>query len=586
MSPKTDVSQHESYAPFLSHGFSIFQPHNVPTLRPQSIQLAPTPDPALCDITQFSSYAEQLYLPWQCGQGRLVVATAAPFQNYSTIRAQFYDPIHLHPISQAKLLHALTTHFQDRLLYDAINGLADAEPALSAQITFTQTQKNIFRVLAITVLTTLLFLPRIALALLSAFLVLSYLANIFFRFLLVWRGTDQVRQIASGPIAPIPDHEVPLYTILVPLYQEAEIVPQLVCNLLALDYPRHKLDIKLIIEEDDSLTSEALSKFKLDACFDIIRVPPSHPRTKPKACNYALHFARGEFTVIFDAEDRPEPDQLRKAVAKFRAVSPQTGCLQARLNFDNRNENWLTRLFTLDYALWFDFLLPGLDAMGVPMPLGGTSNHFRTSALRQIHGWDAFNVTEDADLGIRLARLGYRATTLDSTTFEEATNSIPAWLGQRSRWLKGYMQTWLVHMRHPVQLWRNAGAGGFFAFQLFIGGTFLCALANPLMWLLVCLCQISSLSLYTGPLDQVFSYTALFCLIIGNGLFIYLTMLGAARRGWLELTPFGFGAPFYWLLMSLAAYRAFWQLLHRPFHWEKTRHGVSRAMPKPMGPAA
>lgn len=231
-------------------------------------------------------------------------------------------------------------------------------------------------------------------------------------------------------------------------------------------------------------------------------------------------------------------------------------------------------MFALDYALWFDFLLPGLDRLGIPMPLGGTSNHFRISALRAIHGWDPFNVTEDADLGIRLTRLGLRVRTLESTTYEEATNQTIHWLRQRTRWLKGYMQTWLVHMRNPVRLWRNAGPGGFFGFQLFVGGTVLSALLNPLLWVIFVLSFFVDLPLpaFSGAAQSISG----FGLLMGNALFAYLAMLGPYRRAWLDLSPYALLVPLYWLLISVAAYRALWQLVLNPWHWEKTPHGLSR----------
>jgi cellulose synthase/poly-beta-1,6-N-acetylglucosamine synthase-like glycosyltransferase len=231
-------------------------------------------------------------------------------------------------------------------------------------------------------------------------------------------------------------------------------------------------------------------------------------------------------------------------------------------------------MFALDYALWFDFLLPGLDRLRIPMPLGGTSNHFRVCALRAIHGWDPFNVTEDADLGIRLARLGMRVRTLDSTTFEEATNHLGHWLRQRTRWLKGYMQTWLVHMRDPRQLIHNAGIGGFFGFQLFVGGTVLAALLNPLLWLIFVLSYFISVPIVGFP-DAAHSLSG-FGLLLANGLFAYLAMLGPYRRGWLDLSPYALSMPVYWLLISAAAYRALWQLARNPWYWEKTPHGTSR----------
>jgi len=342
------------------------------------------------------------------------------------------------------------------------------------------------------------------------------------------------------------------------------------------DYPRDKLEVLLIVEADDFETATAADAASMDTRFSVIRVPPGNPRTKPKACNYALPFARGEFAVIFDAEDRPETDQLRKAVRAFRVHPAHVACLQARLNFFNAQENWLTVMFALDYALWFDFLLPGLDKLGIPMPLGGTSNHFRTDALRKIGGWDPYNVTEDADLGIRFARLGMRVRTLDSTTFEEATGQTDAWLRQRSRWLKGYMQTWLVHMRDPRALLRNAGVGGFIGFQLFIGGTVLCALANPVLWavfLWSCFFGAATVGSDASGFSMHISFTAL---IAGNGLLAYLAALAPSRRGWFEIAPYGLTAPLYWLLISAAGLRALWQLFVNPWHWDKTEHGKSR----------
>ncbi len=204
------------------------------------------------------------------------------------------------------------------------------------------------------------------------------------------------------------------------------------------------------------------------------------------------------------------------------------------------------------------------------MPLGGTSNHFRIAALRAIHGWDPFNVTEDADIGIRLARRGYRVRTFDSTTFEEAPNDLANWLRQRSRWQKGYMQTWLVHMRHPLVLLRSEGPLGFLGFQLFIGGTFVSAFLSPILW------AVAAALLLAGPRLAGSEHLCVWCLVLGNGFYVALAMLGVSRRGWFALAPYGVLAPAYWMLISLAFFRAFRQILSRPFYWEKTRHGVSR----------
>jgi cellulose synthase/poly-beta-1,6-N-acetylglucosamine synthase-like glycosyltransferase len=232
-------------------------------------------------------------------------------------------------------------------------------------------------------------------------------------------------------------------------------------------------------------------------------------------------------------------------------------------------------MFTLDYALWFDQMLPGLERLGMPIPLGGTSNHFRTEVLRELHGWDPFNVTEDADLGIRISQKGYRVGVVDSTTFEEATCQPRNWICQRSRWMKGYMQTLLVHLRRPLHFVRTTGLSGFLGFVFFIGGTVLAGLLNPIFWCLYLIWLTSSVS-FDPLFPQFLLFISLFNLLVGNGAFIYLTMLAPIRRGWLELIPYSLSAFGYWLLISFATYRGLWQLLRDPFHWEKTHHGVSK----------
>lgn len=292
--------------------------------------------------------------------------------------------------------------------------------------------------------------------------------------------------------------------------------------------------------------------------------------TRGKAANFALRFARGEFLVVFDAEDRPEPDQLRKAVSEFHRQPRATACLQARLVFDNR-AHWIAIQSALDYSVWFGFLLQGLDRLDIPMPLGGTSNHFRTSVLRAIGAWDPFNVTEDADIGIRLAALGYRVSMLDSSTYEEAPELIGAWIKQRSRWLKGYMQTWLVHSRCTSTFVGQAGLRGFLGFHLFIGGTVLSALVNPILWT-VC---ILAILFDRSPSTHALGYASASGIIASNSLLTFLAVAGSAWRGDGKLSLHGLWVPLYWLLISVAAYRGLWQLITKPFYWEKTAHGAS-----------
>jgi cellulose synthase/poly-beta-1,6-N-acetylglucosamine synthase-like glycosyltransferase len=267
---------------------------------------------------------------------------------------------------------------------------------------------------------------------------------------------------------------------------------------------------------------------------------------------------------------------LRKVVATFRRSPPEVACLQCRLNYYNANENWLSRMFTLDYSLWFDQVLPGLERLNVPIPLGGTSNHFKIKVLRELHAWDPFNVTEDADLGLRITQKGYRVGVVDSTTFEEASCHAGNWIRQRSRWMKGYMQTFLVHTRKPLHLWRSTGPLGFFSFVFFIGGTVLSGLLNPLFWMLYLVWLAVMTAGYDAVFPQLLLFLSLFNLLAGNGAFIYLSMLAPVRRGWLHLIPYSLTVFGYWVLISIAAYRGLWQLLHDPHYWEKTQHGVSK----------
>jgi cellulose synthase/poly-beta-1,6-N-acetylglucosamine synthase-like glycosyltransferase len=349
---------------------------------------------------------------------------------------------------------------------------------------------------------------------------------------------------------------------------------RLVESIGALDYPVTRLDVKLLLEADDDETLAALAELELPAHFATLIVPPVEPRTKPKACNYGLIHARGSFTVIYDAEDRPEPDQLKKVVACFAGLPEEVACVQCKLNYFNRNQNLLTKWFTAEYSMWFDLLLPGLSAVDAPIPLGGTSNHFRTERLLDLGAWDPFNVAEDADLGVRLHKAGGRTVVVESTTFEEANSDLHNWIRQRSRWVKGYIQTWLVHMRSPVKLLRQLGLRRFLSFQMTVGGTALVFLINPLYWLITSLWMATE----AGGIRQLFPsfvyYAAGFSLNIGNFVFAYGTAAAAAHRGYDDLVKYGLLTPLYWGLMSIAAWKGLIQLVHNPFYWEKTDHGL------------
>jgi cellulose synthase/poly-beta-1,6-N-acetylglucosamine synthase-like glycosyltransferase len=366
----------------------------------------------------------------------------------------------------------------------------------------------------------------------------------------------------------------PLYTVMVPLYREAEVVGSLLASLRQLDYPPQQLQILLLCEADDAETMEALSAANPGPPFEVVLVEPSYPRTKPKVCNIGLERARGRYLVIYDAEDRPEPDQLKKAVIAFRKLSRSVICLQAKLEYRNPRTNLLTRFFAAEYGTFFDMLLPSLARHGLPVPLGGTSNHFRTAALRDLGGWDAYNVTEDLDLGMWIARRRWRVEILDSVTWEEANSRVGNWVRQRSRWLKGYMQTYLVHMRSPLRLWRELGTGNFLAFQLLVGGTPLVALVNPLLWALTAAYVVTGSSLISDLFPAPVFYTGIVSMVAGNFVFMYYLVTGCMLLGHSRNAKWMLLAPLYWLLMSVAAWKAAIQLLVRPHYWEKTRHGL------------
>ena len=299
-------------------------------------------------------------------------------------------------------------------------------------------------------------------------------------------GRRREFDFTAEEVAAIDEREVPRYTILVPLFREAAVVPRLTENLTRLDYPKSKLEILLLCEEEDDETIEAILEAGLPPYFRLLVVPDSQPKTKPKACNYGIQQATGKFVVIYDAEDQPDPDQLKKVLLAWERSEDNVVCVQSKLNYFNTEQNLLTRFFATEYALWFDLLLPGLDASGAPIPLGGTSNHFNREALVELGAWDPFNVTEDADLGLRLHKAGYRTVMLNSTTLEEANSQLQNWINQRSRWVKGYFQTYLVHMRHPIRLMREIGFGAWWSFQWIIGGTIIFVL-NPIFWVLTTL---------------------------------------------------------------------------------------------------
>ena len=366
------------------------------------------------------------------------------------------------------------------------------------------------------------------------------------------------------------ESEYPIYTILVPLFQEAHMLPGLIAHLEAINWPKSRLDIKLVLEQADNETRNAARRLKLKQEFEVLIVPDHPPRTKGKACNYALLSARGQFVAVFDSEDRPDPDQLLRAWHLFRIQGEDVACMQSPLNFFNQNENWLTRQFAIEYMLQFLFFLPFIIRAGLPVFLGGSSNHFRMSALRQICAWDAYNVTEDADIGLRLRRFGFRTVVLPSLTREEAVCRLSDWFKQRSRWIKGWLQTWLVAMRNPRDLSAEIGFFGFIYLQLLVPVYILSLMAHFVIW---------PITVFVYIADPFYGM-----LMMGMILFAYLFVIisaqfGCRRTGISELRMLHASCwmiPIYWYLLALAACRAIVQLVVNPYYWDKTTHGISK----------
>ncbi|MDQ0347310.1 glycosyltransferase [Ancylobacter vacuolatus] len=373
------------------------------------------------------------------------------------------------------------------------------------------------------------------------------------------------------------DGSLPDYSLIVPLYREARVVPQLVDALDAINYPREKLQVLLVIEADDEPTATALALHARRPGFEVIVAPAVGPRTKPKALNASLPFARGSVVGVYDAEDVPDPLQLRQVCTALRARgNERIGCVQARLVIDNLADGWIPRQFAAEYAGYFDVVLPMLDRYRLPLPLGGTSNHFRRTALDDVSGWDPFNVTEDADLGVRLARAGWGTEVIASTTDEEAPRRLGSWMRQRTRWYKGWMQTLLVHARQPLLMARTAGWPGTLTLLFLLGSGTAAALLHPVLVVSLLLNVMreppANPSVVSTMLDAIW-----FCVLLAGLVGVVLsTLMGMRRRGIPGIGGVAALMPLYWLMMSAAAWRGLIELVVAPTRWEKTEHGLAR----------
>jgi glycosyltransferase XagB len=542
-------------------------------------------DPALLKDVDPRRLVAELWFPVRVEpDGRIVVATAlrpTP-ERLRTIGAILGAPVVPAATSEWDIRRAVGRYFADEMLEEAALGLWRRDRDRSAYQVLNRSQRIAIVVILAGLVAALVLAPIGTAVVLSATAGVGFLVSVVFKFVTCMVGSryEAVDSVTPEEIAALDDTELPLYTILVPVYHEANVVGLLMDNLGRLDYPKEKLEIFLLLEADDDETRQAAMAAHPPETVTFVTVPPGHPQTKPKACNVGLYLARGEFLVIYDAEDRPDPQQLKAAVVAFRRSDEHSVCVQAALNYFNAEENALTRLFTLEYSFWFDYMLPGLEALHLPIPLGGTSNHFRTQALRQLGGWDPFNVTEDADLGIRSAALGQTVGVIGSTTYEEANRAYGNFVRQRSRWVKGYLMTTLVHLRHPIELVRRLGLFKSFGFALLVGGTPIAFLLLPPLYILF----IVSLVFSPATLSKIFPgpvlWMGLASFIIGNALMIYVSLMGVFKRGRYRMAVWALANPLYWLLHSVASYKALWQLIVKPHYWEKTVHGLTGDDPR------
>jgi cellulose synthase/poly-beta-1,6-N-acetylglucosamine synthase-like glycosyltransferase len=538
---------------------------------------AEPPDPSLLHHDDLGALLHHRMIPWRRIDGRTVYAAADYERALAGLAALRMRPgdVEVALASADEIAEAMTRAHGPALAARA----AERAPAAMSARTLTATARSATAAVA-GAAGVLFALGGAGMATVLTALATLNAMNAGLRIAALWRAihprTDPSPAVAAEAIPIAPRLPQPRVTLLIPLRDEPETVPVLIEALERLDWPRELLDVKLILEAHDARTRTALAESAPPPFCQTLIVPPGGPRTKPRALNYALDFAEGEIVGVYDAEDRPEPDQIRRAVEVLRGSPPEVACVQCRLSYYNPRDTWLTRCFTIEYAMWFDVLLPGFRDLGLPIPLGGTSLFFRRAALEQVGAWDAHNVTEDAELGMRLARAGFRTETCQSTTHEEASSRLGQWLRQRSRWLKGYMTTWLVHMRRPDRLWRDLGPRGFFGFQAIFLGAAVAYLGLPAFWLFWAAAALGHAPTWLTEGSSAAAWGLFAAHAVGWAAMLTAAVLATARRGHRWLWPWIPTMMLYWPLGAAAAYLAVAELIAAPAMWRKTPHGLNK----------
>ncbi|MBK0329085.1 glycosyltransferase [Rhodobacteraceae bacterium F11138] len=538
------------------------------------------PDPELCKGMSYKFWLHHGVIPWQRQGDTVLIATDRP-DRFDWVRDALSDRFSdIRPVlaSDTQIEAAIASAFSVRMAEAAETRVAEQFSCRTWQT------GNRFRLclaliamvgmLMLAPATMLGVLSLIAIATLTMFVTLKLTAACM-HLVNHDRVTAPAPRALDAANAPAP--RLPKVSILVPLFHEKEIAAALIRRLSRLTYPKALLDVILVLEEHDDITHATLNRTRLPAWMRVVRVPSySGLTTKPRAMNYALDFCRGDIIGVWDAEDAPVPGQIEHVVDRFSHAPPDVVCLQGILDYYNPRTNWLARCFTIEYASWFRVVLPGIARMGLVVPLGGTTLFFRRDKLEELGGWDAHNVTEDADLGVRLCRAGYRTELIDTVTYEEANCRPWAWVKQRSRWLKGFMVTYLVHMRNPRQLFADLGLWRFLSFQAFFVGTLSQFLLAPVLWTFWLILLGYDHPVQTlVPNGVVYGFSALFVLaelmVITIGL---VAVFSPERRFLMRWVP---TMMFYFPLAALAAYKALYELIVAPYYWDKTQHGQAEA---------
>ena len=552
--------------------------HGTTCLDPSDLR----PDPRLVDLLGAERCLALMCLPLRRAGAVTLVATAQPAR-FAALRPRIeaaLGPVAMAITTEADLHRALLQVRRDHLRRWAETCVAERDScrALGAQrlrVAMWALAGAVGGALALMPVAALLGLTLLA----SAVLVLTSALRLAAAFAAFGRKRPGPPARCSGKTDMqdgTEDAALPVITILVPLFREAETVERLINRLSRLTWPRHLLDVILVTEECDHLTARTLATTTLPGWMRVITVPDAPLRTKPRALNYATLFARGTIIGVYDAEDAPEPDQLHRVHDCFRNAPPDLACVQGVLDFYNPTTNWMARCFTIEYATWFRVILPGLERLGLAVPLGGTTLFFRRDLLDALGGWDAHNVTEDADLGVRLARRGYRTQLLDTVTYEEANCRPLPWIRQRSRWLKGYAITWAVHMRDPVQLWRDLGAWRFAGFQVQFLGTLVQFALAPLLWSFWLVFAGLDHPFLSGLPGQAFLvFMAIF--LLAEAVTLSVGFVGLRARHHAGLRFWLPALHLYFPLAVAAVYKALWEIGRAPFYWDKTAHGAHGA---------